>query len=187
MSEKGTSVLSKLTAEVMAEKKTEVRKLTPVAGEAGTSLTSPSLPNDIGVIFSNEQLREAMGALRRYSTMLTDVAEGIAVYVGDPVAVERQKVRDTALEQKLAEKEADRQAAKRGEAADFNAAFKAKQEEAQAATFEADAEGEPDESPALLLPVDYGWVCPDHGKAANKTSPQGRQYVGCPDCNKFKR
>jgi hypothetical protein len=64
---------------------------------------------------------------------------------------------------KQAEAEADRRFAER------QAELAAK---AQAATYQP----EPD-----------AWVCPEHGKSTWKTSPKGRRYLACPDCDEFER
>lgn len=172
MTEKGTSILSKLTAEVMADKKAEVRKLTPVAGEAGadearTALQGP-FPVPVNFPWDRPHVMSEIATVRQ---AMEYIESGLKVIEGAFNAVPGPHydapVKDDGSAQKAAERKAD---------ADFNASFKAKQEEAQAATFEA---GDPES--------DFGWKCPEHGKAQNKISGKGRQFVGCPDCNQFKR
>jgi hypothetical protein len=180
---KGSSVLAALTAEVMAEKKSEARKLTPVEGEMAPAVlpkTTESFPND----FPQEVIEQKVGELTRIIDHLTDARDAIARLVEAPIP---EKVVDLKAEQK--KREAD---------ADFNADFKAKQEAAQTAVFEpADVDvtrtivnGETvvKEYDQTERNTDFGWVCPMHGKAVIKTSQKtGRTFVGCPDCNLFKR
>lgn len=178
--EKGTSVLASLTASVMAEKKTEARKLTPVEGE----FKAPALPNDVGIFFSNEQLLDHAKDLRRFAADAIAIADGLDQMVGGSsenpghktiADIEREKQRDK-------EREADERVAEKVEAedpsvADFATKFAEKQKQAQEAVFAQQAEQ-----------VDLGWKCPEHGKATVKTSAKTqRQYVGCPDCNQFQR
>lgn len=170
MSEEGrTSVLKQLTASVQtasAEKQAAARKLTPVEGEA-------ALPNDVGVFMSNERLRDHAKELRRFAADALAIADGLDAMGGETTVTEAPVDLDAVRKEK--EREADEKAAE----PNFNADFKAKQVEAQAKVFAAD--------PAVAS-VDAGWVCPDHGKSALKTSAKtNRQYIGCPDCNQFKR
>lgn len=181
--DKGTSVLANLTAAVMSEKKTEARKLTPVAGEVAPA--KPVMPNDVGVFMSNETLAQHRDALRKFAADAVAIAEGIDVMLGEPEAVARKTKADEELEQKLAEKEADRKAADAKR--DFNAEFAAQQKAAQAAVFKPTVVPDVTEDVTPAEP-DLGWLCPEHGKAIIKTSAKTqRQFVGCPDCNQFKR
>lgn len=181
---KGTSVLAALTASVMAEKRAESRKLTPVAGETHVAAISEAhlLPNDVGVFMSNERLHDHAKELRRFAANALAIADGIDVMLGsssslvekaDPLA--EQKERERAADEKHADKEP----------VDFNAAFKAKQEAAQASVF-----------PDVVTTIDGSetrevvpeWTCPVHHKSATKVSAKtNREYIGCPDCNQFKR
>lgn len=170
---KGGSVLAALAAEVMATKTTEARKLTPVAGEAPPPVlpkTTESFPNDI----PQEVIEQKVGELTRIIDHLVEARDALAALVEAPVP---EKIVDLKAVQKAKEASAD-----------FNAEFRAKQEAAQEAAFAQDAHDAslPDED-GLPQP-DFGWVCPDHAKATMKTSAKtGRQFVGCPDCNLFKR
>jgi len=176
----GQSALAALTAEVMQGKKTEARKLTPVAGEAGAA--ELPLPNDVGVFMSNEALHNHAKALRKFAVDAIAIADGIDVmvsgtYLGDSTD---DKVVDLDAERKAREAEGDAKA--------FARDFEAKQKAAQEATFK-----HPDAEDHLLHPTAAeppvtDWVCPDHGKPGiGKTSKAGRPYIGCPDCNKFER
>lgn len=155
------SVLAGLTAEVMAEKKAAARTLTPVAGEG--------VPQGIAAQFKTpspfpndiplEQAQQKVGELSRIIDHLTEARDALAAVCEVPVPA---AVPDADEEKKEAEKQAD-----------FNAAFRAQQAEAQKATF---------------TPADDEWTCPTHGKAVTKVSQKtGREYVGCPECNLFKR
>lgn len=158
--------------------------LTPVGVEA--SSVKPSLPNDVGVFMSNESLLDTAVALREKALLLNDIADGLDRLVkGEPAIVA-----DPVVEQKLAEKEADRQAADRAaaEAGDKKAAervefaenFKRQQAEAQAAVFTgsdapAKVQAAPEPSPA-------GWTCPEHGdedieELTSRLRPDG--YLAC--------
>ena len=188
--EKGTSVLASLTASVMAEKRTEARKLTPVEGEFQapfpSDLNGPGQPKGF---MSHETMRDAAKDLRRHAQQLIDIADALDAMSGFATGDTVKPVDDT----KQREAEADARAAAREAAAaptpdeettapteepvDFNAAFAEKQRLAQEAVFKQQPEQ-----------VDLGWLCPEHGKATVKTSAKTqRQYVGCPDCNQFKR
>jgi hypothetical protein len=142
------SKLSALTASVMAEKKVAAKTLTPLAAER------PVLPDDVGVLLSNEALYDHAKTLRRFAADALAIADGL-----DELTNKRsEKVDVIDIDVARKEKEA---------AADFNADFKAKQKQAQSSTFE--------------------WVCPVHQKATTKKSPAGREFLGCPECNQFKR
>ncbi len=157
---KGASILATLTAEVMAEKKGEARKLTPLAGD--------TLPNDTGMFMSNEVLHARSKQLREFAAEAIAIADGLDAMIGPGTIGEFVKADDPVdLDAARKEKEA---------AADskFAADFAAKQEAAQAAVYTPDAP--------------EGWTCPTHNKATEKTSPKtGKTYIGCPDCNLFKR
>lgn len=180
--EERTSVLKKLTADVMESKKAEARKLTPLPGESPfPPMSQAQIPNDVGGIFlSNELLGDHAKALRQFAADAITIADGLDAMLNESSVIADKPVD---LDAARKAKEAD---------ADFNADFKAKQEAAKQATF---AEAAEDHllHPTAAEPVnpdlaEFGWVCPDHGKAKEKRSEKtGRTYVGCPDCNLFKR
>ncbi len=207
--ESKTSVLASLTAEVMAEKKTAARTLTPLAGEFPGD--KALLPNDLpGVFLSNEGMATTAAQLRKHASYLISVADALDVLTGEPTAVEAHEAKTAETAAKLAEREGDRKAAARNasalkdgsivgndddeepeqqalereEEADFNADFAAKAAAAQAATFKdvkTDAEVEAEY-------IEGDWVCPTHGKRTTKRSNKtGREFIGCPDCNQFER
>lgn len=172
--EERTSVLKKLTADVMESKKAEARKLTPLPGESPfPPMSQAQIPNDVGGIFlSNELLGDHAKALRQFAADAITIADGLDAMLNESSVIAEKPVD---LDAARKAKEAD---------ADFNADFKAKQEAAKQATFSPEAV-EADSNDDL---AEFGWVCPDHGKAITKTSEKtGRTYVGCPDCNLFKR
>ena len=163
MPDEKKSVLATMAAEVMAEKKTAARALTPVAGEVGAPLpvTPAAFPNDM----PTEVVQQKSGELRRIAGHLIEAADALDALVDAPLP---EKVVDLAAKQK-----------EREFAADFNA----KQRAAQEAVFSPPADSGETET------IDTGgWVCSIHGKAVEKTSPKsGRTFIGCPDCNQFAR
>lgn len=189
MSEKGTSVLASLTASVMQDKKAEARKLTPVEGEAGA--IGAGMPNDVGVFMSNEALHSHAKELRRFAADAIAIADGLdamlaGTYLGDSKGEAKA---DPAEAQKEKEREADARVAAAVEAGDpsvasFKEAFEKKQREAQAAVFQHAAADEADEPEAT-----DEWRCPVHDvPGTTKTSSKtGREFIGCPQCNAFKR
>lgn len=189
------SVLASLTAEVMADKKTEARKLTPVAGEAG----APRIADEVAFL-GHEEVESVIRELRRAGNEALAAADRLELGLGK--TPEDRAAEKAATDQKLAEREADRKAADREKAkagdakaaarvaaaepvegeveapTDFAAAFAAKQAEAQAQVFGKPAAAEPEAE----------WKCPTHDKVGvAKTSKAGRPFIGCPDCNQFKR
>lgn len=177
MADKGTSVLASLTASVMAEKKTEARKLTPVEGE----FKPPTLPHDVGLFMSNERLADHAKELRKFAAEAIAIADGLDTMVGGSSVLAVDTAKAKADKKKAKEAEADARVAEKVEAGDpsvidFAAQFAEKQRQAQEAVLT-----QPEQ-------VDLGWKCPEHGKATVKTSAKTqRQYVGCPDCNLFQR
>lgn len=182
-----TSALAALTAEVMADKKTAAKALTPVAGEAAPRVlpsTPASFPNDM----PQEVIEQKAGELTRIIDHLSEARDAL---LGLVEQAPPEKVVDLKAVKKAKEAEAD-----------FNADFKAKQESAQAAVFaaqQADAGGGPVEvmeaamaaaavMEAAMASAADEWTCPTHGKATTKRSNKtGREFIGCPDCNQFKR
>ena len=76
---------------------------------------------------------------------------------------------------------------------EFEADLKAKERAAQEATFTGSQQGgnagEAEEPDVVKPEPSDEWRCPVHDKAGVvKTSDKtGRQFIGCPDCNSFKR
>jgi len=171
-----TSVLAKLTASVMEEKRAAKRALTPVAGEVVTPEPPPQAPLDgtiPGVPFPYDHgdlIGKALADARRDIEFVLKGIESLETYFGkwQDIATGDTTSADIVKEK---EREADARI-KAQELADFNADFEAKQKAAQEAVF---GEDEPE------------WVCPDHGKSVTKTSSKGREFLGCPECNKFQR
>ena len=170
--EAGTSVLATLTAEVMADKKTAARKLTPVEGEVAPPAlprTEAMFPNDM----PQEVVEQKAAELTRIIGHLTEARDALLTLANRPVPTEVVDL-DAARKQR-----------------EFEADFNAKQREAQEATFHQRAEFANDREDAadqIVAESEFEWVCPTHGKATMKTSAKtGRQYVGCPDCNLFQR
>jgi len=195
MTEGRTSVLAKLTADIMSEKKVAARVLTPVEGEARPSLKeAPPLevlasplaglkgdvfPHDGGITesvrFSMTNIRDNLSKIAQYSAMIEECLQSIEREAGAPVGgvPKRASGEPTPeeLEQKEKERTADEKAREQQKFADDLAAkTKAAQEQ------------------AFPEPEAGFWVCPDHGKVTDKVSAKtGRAYRGCPDCNRFER
>lgn len=173
----GTSVLAQLTADVMAEKKSEARKLTPVAGETGGStfpLERALIPNDTGLFMSNETLHAHAKQLRKFAADAIAIADGLDALLSE--SSNPEDVVDINAARKALEAKAD---------AKFRADFAAKQAEAQAKVF-APTESLDDDGQETY--TDFGWLCETHGKAVEKISAKtARKFIGCPDCNAFKR
>jgi len=172
-----TSVLAKLTASVMEEKKAAARTLTPVAGEAGAPKPALTFPSDMdGAFMSHESMAQSARDIRRHATSLIVIADAIDALSGIDTA-EGWRPPKSATEIKREKEHAADVRAKAVadglvEGADETESFADRQTrlaaEAQAAVFK-------------------GWTCPDHGKAVEKVSGKGRAFLGCPDCNQFER
>ena len=182
-----TSVLAKLTSEVMADKKAASgRRLTPVEGEVGPR--PAALPNDTGLFMSNERLRDHAKELRKFAEEAIAIADGLDAMLSES-SVPVVKT-DPAADKKAAERAADTK---------FREEFERKKAEAQAAVF---GKVEDDVAAATMPNVptappeaeddadDGAWRCPNHGKAGvDRVSPKGRTYTGCPieACTQFTR
>jgi hypothetical protein len=169
MSADKTSILRNLTAQVektSTGKRDAAKALTPVAGETGSSTarilpkTSVPFPNDM----PQEVIEQKAAELTVIIEHLTEARDALLTLVARPVPAE---VIDLDAERKAKEKAADE---------DFAARQERLAAEAQASLSD------------VLPKTEEEWVCPDHGKAVEKTSPTTqRVYIGCPDCTKFKR
>lgn len=201
-----TSVLAKLTADVMAEKKTAARALTPVAGESRPAPIPTVFPSDMdGSFMSHEAMAMASKDLRRHAVNMVQIADAIDVLSGMETEVKPSPVDTT----KQKEREADARAAKRAGSvksfedipqvaaarammdADTTESFAERQtrlaEEAQAALDT--VLPQLPHTPFNDLPAEMpGWKCPTHGKVIVKISSKtSRKFNGCPDCNLFER
>lgn len=188
-----TSILARLTADIMAEKQKVNKTLTPVAGEAKPAAQierseppKPSMPHDLpGAFMSAEamtmhagSLRKYAEDLRRYANDLEQIADGIDVVNGVEDKVEALTKREQAVEAALAKREEERQGDEKAKSPDFRTLQKAAQE----AVF-----GPVPEEPAVPQAVEQ-WTCPEHGiEGVVKTSAKGREFIGCPECKAFKR
>ena len=176
-----TSVLAKLTASVMEEKKQAARALTPVAGEHRPAPRAAVLPHT-KALFPNDIPQEVIeGKVAELSLIiehLTEARDALMRVVEMPIAIEAS---DPDAVQKEVERAADE-------------TFAARQDrlaaEAQAAVFSKPAKPAPltaENSIDADAVVPVSWLCPVHGKAVGKTSSKGRAFIGCPDCNQFQR
>ena len=187
-----TSILARLTADIMEEKKkANTATLTPVAGEAkpapaAAPPSKPELPADLpGAFMSAEtmtmhaaNLRKYAIDLRRQADDLEKIADGIDVVNGVEDKVEALSKAEREREAALAKREQERQADEKAKSPDFRTLQKAAQE----AVF-----GPVPEEPAVPQAVEQ-WTCPVHGvPGVVKTSAKGREFIGCPECKAFKR
>jgi hypothetical protein len=195
MTSEKTSILARLTSDILAEKTKVNRTLTPVAGEAKpavhhtpapTAPSTPSLPADLpGAFMSAETMTMHAGNLRKYAEDLRrqaddleKIADGIDVVNGVVGKVEALTKAEQAREDALAQREKERQADEKAKSPDFRTL----QKEAQEAVF-----GSVPEKPAVS-PVVEQWTCPEHKvPGVTKTSSKGREFIGCPECGKFQR
>jgi len=169
------SVLQTLAAEVMETKKAASRSLTPIPGEVPVPIlprTPAPFPNDI----PQEVVEQKAAELTRIIEHLTEARDALLVLVARPLPANVVDL-DAIKAGKEAAADARVEAAVAEDAPhlsdEFKASFAAKQAEAQAAVFhDVDA-----------------WHCSTHMKQGiEKTSETtGRTYIGCPDCNSFKR
>lgn len=199
-----TSVLAKLTAQVMDEKRTAAKTLTPVAGEAPfvPAKVPLAFPSDLpGSFMSHEGMYGAAKDLRRHAASLIQIAEALDALSGfdsvpggrvGPSAADLQKQKEKEGDERMKAINAERDAKSPPEAAqttppevdaDEAESFAERQTrlaaEAQAHTFRSTDEA--------VSPAVEQWTCPEHGKAVEKTSSKGRQFKGCPDCGQFER
>lgn len=195
------SVLNRLTADVMAEKKGAAKALTPVEGEVPQA--KPEVLPRAKVPFPNDHPQEVVeqkaAELTRIIADLTEARDALLSVLDQKPPAE---VVDLDAKRREKEAEADARVAEdtaNGE--DFNSKFAAMQKAAQAAVFKEVSQPEPENSDETIVPQDAPvpdeaeqapiaeqWVCPDHGKAIEKVSPKtNKPYRGCPDCNKFER
>lgn len=194
--------------------------LTPVGTEA--SPIKPSLvpgreggeaafPSDLPTQFMSHEamgtqaaeLRTMAGRADKLAEELRYIATGIEALIGEPAAVASVQAERKAVAEKLAQKEADRQAADRDKAAagdkaaakrvteaeEFAARYAAQQAEAQAAVFTS-SDDEP-KGPAAPTPSSTeGWVCPDHGdedieQLSSRLRPAGYMACAVAGCGEF--
>ena len=167
-----SSVLASLTAEIVGEKTTAAKGagLTPLPGE-GLPLGAARIPNDTGMFMSNEVLHDHAKQLRKFAADSIAIADGLDALLAESST---EEVVAPKVDPRFEGKDPEPEAEATEEPTDFAKAFAEKSAAAQAAAFKAE-------------PVEDEWVCPDHGKAGvPKVSAKGRDFIGCPDCNKFK-
>jgi hypothetical protein len=176
--------------------------LTPVGVEASGVKPSLTLPNDTGMLMSNEALAQHRDYLRKAAADMLAIADGIAVLVGDEAETAAAAAKTAATEAKLAEREADRKAADREAAAagdkkaakrvedseEFEARMQRLQKEAQAAVFTA-SDDAPKGPVVPATPAD-GWVCPEHGaedieELSSRLRPAGYLACAVAGCGEF--
>lgn len=197
MTTEKTSILARLTADIMEEKKKANKTLTPVAGEARpapverSEPTRPSLPSDLpGAFMSAEtmtmhskDLRKYAEDLRRFASDLEKIADGIDVVNGVEDKVEALSKAERERDEALAKREQERQADEKAKSPDFRTLQKAAQEAVFGPEGTVAVPQEADVSPAVEQ-----WTCPEHKvPGVEKTSAKGRAYIGCPECKEFKR
>jgi hypothetical protein len=218
------SVLQEMTAAagIMTRKAGKAAKLTPVAGETtltvaamAAALPIPEVPE---VFLTNEAVADIAKDLRTQAATLISVADGLDKLTATKTAPPIDTAAREQAEQREAEKAADERAAAQFEAAQalqeaetpveiedaqqkFEAAFAAKSEAVQAATY-ADLDDTAAghallETPAQAARVQEavtvarptgGWTCPTHGATVHQlTSRKGRVYMACTQCDKFEK
>lgn len=198
MTTEKTSILARLTADIMAEKQKVNKTLTPVAGEAKPAAriersepTTPSLPSDLpGAFMSAEtmtmhaaDLRKYAIDLRRQADDLEKIADGIDVVNGVADKVEALSKAEAEREAALAKREQERQADEKAKSPDFRTLQKAAQE----AVFGPEGTVAVPQEPAVSPAVEQ-WTCPEHKvPGVVKTSSKGREFIGCPECKAFQR
>lgn len=198
MTTERTSILARLTADIMEEKKKANRTLTPVAGEAKPAAQmerseppKPSLPSDLpGAFMSAEamtehskNLRKYATDLRRYAAEMEKIADGIDVVNGVEDKVEALSKAEREREEALAKREQERQADEKAKSPDFRTLQKAAQE----AVFGPEGTAAVPQEAPVPQAVEQ-WTCPEHKvPGIQKTTASGRDYIGCPECKAFKR
>lgn len=204
------SVLKDMTKGVMTTKATKAAKLTPVAGESGTTVAQAAaavLPNDLpGRFMSSEELGEAAKGLRSHAATLLGVADAIDLLI-DTNARRSDKVDTKALAEdakRAEERAADARVAEANASEETTEEFKSRMQrlsaEAQAAVFTAaDDDGAAEEPVALpdiepLVidePAPEGWSCSEHPKVKPITmnARNGSSYLMCgdDDCEQYER
>lgn len=174
----GRSVLENMAAGLMSDKRTAAAGLTPLPGEAPPAPLAPqpagAIPATIPTaMFPNDQPAEAIIAsvrnIRRELKAIEAALAAIDDYLAQP-----EPAAPAVDEQKEAERAAD------AKHAEFAANFERLKAEAQASAY-----GTPEVDEPISV---TDWACPDHHKLGIvKTSPKGREFIGCPDCSQFRR
>jgi hypothetical protein len=184
-----TSVLAKLTASVMEEKRTAARTLTPVPGE---EKPAPTFPSDLpGAFMSHEGMFQSAKDLRRHADTLVQIANALDEMSGfDSLDGRTRTVKPSDI-QREKEREADERVKAKEIANDPPEAVQTTPREAVQTTPRdesfADRQTRLAEEAQAAAFTPTGWTCPTHGKAVPKTSSKGREYNGCPDCSQFER
>ena len=199
------SVLQDMTRGIIGPKAEKARKLTPVAGETAATMAqfaAATLPNDVGVLMSNESLWQAAKDMRAHAATLITIAEGIEKLTGEPPYWKAPVESDPAkppMSNKLGGSalivnptKAEKAATKATYEQEADARVKAMMVEiapgfppnATLASLDDGAE----EPAAPVTPAD-GWVCPKHGAESlvTLTSRRKRVYKSCTSCGEFER
>lgn len=190
-------VLDEMTKGITDRKAEKSAKLTPVGLENSPTKPSLGIPDVPAVFLTAEAVADMAASLRAYGEQLIQIADDLKGY--DPASGQVASAKDEAVEQKLAEKEADRRAADREAAAagdkkaaartEFAENFDRMKAEAQAAVYGEDTVGEPHEGNPNTPDVTDGWTCPTHGDEfiGSKTTRAGKTYRLCnePTCDQY--
>lgn len=177
------SVLTDMRDSIKTQKQLAATGLTPTLDERA------SLPNDAGMLMSNEALINHARELRKFAADAIAIADALDLMASsstlNPSApapdskaakADAQKEREQEGDRKALEREAAAAAEDGGFAADYAAKAKAAQDAAFTRSEEKASEVE-------------GWVCDEHGADFTvKTSRSGtRTYRQCNQCKEFER
>lgn len=195
----GVSILDSMIADTVQATSgpADKRQLTSLPTEGGSHDPLPVTP----AVFPHDRPSEAVGVaiaeIEKAIAELTKTRDALQLLAGDPVAVGAEAKRAAAVEQKLAEKEADRAAAKRAAVdsalADANGEgyspekFRALQKEAQDATFsKPDSANVAEAATPSAGVTTIGTVtesgCHPGAALIPDKSPKGREFNRCGEC-----
>lgn len=189
------SVLEDLTKGIMNPKADKAHRLTPVGGEATTTVAqlAAGLPNDLGMLMSNESLHQAAIDLRAHAAVMLTVADAIDKLTGEAPFWTHPSEPEPGAKPTKAQKEA----AKATYEKESDARVKAKASpEAVAAMMQpiitditALDDGATEEPEAPQPAATGDWTCPDHGATSlvKLTSRSKREYLACDvrGCDEF--
>lgn len=182
--------LQDMTAGIIGPKAERARKLTPVVGETSTTMAqfaAATLPNDVGMLMSNESLWEAAKQLRANAAAMLTIAEGIEKLTGEPPYWKTPVASDPAKPTK-----AEKAATKAAYEKESDERVKSMMVEIApgfppASSLASLDDGAEEEPAAPAAPAD-GWVCPKHGDTTKTLrSRKGREYRACTECDEFER
>lgn len=180
------SVLQDMTKGIMNTKATKAAQLTPVVGEAMTSVEQAALLiAGANAPFPFDQLSQTMmgvaAQLRREAATLIEAAEHIESAANIGPAHPNFVPQDAPVPQDV-EQPVDVE--RRTPTETFNKRMKRLTEEAKAQVFVGNDDGAEDLPVVSVTNVD-GWVCPTHGDAAilNLKTRAGNAYRVCDACD----